>query len=100
MQVVDEWMDNDDALETRMFYELMQAYRFARLEPETIQAFELVKGFVRDHARRAIVSKWITDVWGERCPDYSPNCITCDLWAAFDDEAKWQADQATGVQNG
>lgn len=50
-EVVVEWMDHDDPLETRMFYELMQGYRYAeRLNVLSAhEAFEHVKKFIRDH---------------------------------------------------
>ena len=55
MKTVEEWMDDEDPLETRMFYELMQVYRHAeRLNQVTAhQAFEDVKAFVREHCRAA-----------------------------------------------
>jgi hypothetical protein len=47
----DEWMDHDDPLETRMFYELMYRYRTTPPGDQgpVIEAFEAVKQFVREH---------------------------------------------------
>lgn len=48
MKIIEEYMDHDDPLESRMFYELMQAYRWA----DTALAgptFEDVKTFIREH---------------------------------------------------
>ena len=30
------------------------------------------------------VEEAITDYWGERCPDYEPECPTCQAWAEYD----------------
>ena len=30
-------------------------------------------------------------VWGERCPDFEPECLTCRAWAEYDENAKLRA---------
>jgi len=30
------------------------------------------------------VSIFITEYYGERCPDYEPECICCEQWMCFD----------------
>jgi hypothetical protein len=52
MMIVEDWMDSDDPLDTRMFYELMQAYRHAS-DADVTEAFKDVKEFVRDHCMPA-----------------------------------------------
>ena len=32
-----------------------------------------------------IVSEAITEYWGERCPDFNPNCPTCKAWAEYEE---------------
>lgn len=32
----------------------------------------------------SIVEAAIYHVWGERCPDFEPGCLTCNAWAEFD----------------
>lgn len=49
--IIEEWMDDADPLETRMFYELMQQYRHCQVEAGTIEAFEAVKAFIRETRR-------------------------------------------------
>lgn len=46
--LIEEWMDNEDPLETRMFYELMQQYRHAPLsDPSKVNAaYAEVKAFL------------------------------------------------------
>lgn len=33
----------------------------------------------------------ITHVWGERCPDFEPNCPCCRAWAEFDKTERLRA---------
>lgn len=30
-------------------------------------------------------------VWGERCPDFEPECLTCKAWAEYDENARLRA---------
>jgi len=36
---------------------------------------------------------WITEWFGERCPDVEPNCFICRLWSAHDAFAKAARDE-------
>ena len=43
--IPEEWFDDPDFLETRAFYEAMQAYRHSKLDPAL--AFEHIKNLIR-----------------------------------------------------
>ena len=43
----------EDFIEDQPFYELMQAYRWARTNSDTVDAFEAVKQFIRENTFHA-----------------------------------------------
>lgn len=44
-------------------------------------------------------SEDITEYWGERCPDFEPDCACCMAWKMFDEyeEMRLERDRAVEV---
>ncbi len=40
---------------------------------------ERAKADLKDHARA-----YLSDFFGDRCPDFCPTCVCCAKWKAFD----------------
>lgn len=39
---------------------------------------------LEDTEKHGPVIAAILDVWGERCPEFEPECYTCKAWADYD----------------
>jgi len=33
---------------------------------------------------REQLAAWITEYYGERCPEFEPTCLVCEAWHAYD----------------
>lgn len=67
---------------TKNFADVIRAKMAAN--PELAQAVTEEAFVARGQLLKVDLQNWITEYWGERCPDCEPGCFVCRAWQAFD----------------